>query len=172
MPSGGRLALAFALLTVLAAPCGSAPQDREFDNGLFISTAAGVIELFAYAEGGTNGNLRMVHGSLEDVPRVDTIRSILLSMPLWKAAEIVVASDRIFHDDYYERVVLNFARSRLSLTATGVRVSDLEQRDRIDLLLKKVKSSEKVAGYCFVVLSLDTSKRYYPVRLCREGERE
>jgi hypothetical protein len=163
-----RMSAASLVITLLAAPAVCAAQDREFDNGLFISTGRGPIELFAYAEKRTNGNLVMVHGTLEDVPRVDTIISILVSMPLWRPAEMLIASDRIFHDDYYERVVLRFAQSRLSLTATGVRVSDVERRDRIDRLLKTVKASAKAPGYLFVILQLDGVNRYYPVRLDRE----
>ena len=110
----------------------------------------------------------MVHGTLEDVPRVDTIMSILLSMPLWKPAEMLIASERIFHDDYYERVVLRFAKHNLSLTATGLKISDVERRDSIDRLLRKVKASAKTPGYLFVILQLDGVNRYYPVRLDRE----
>lgn len=61
---------------------------------------------------------------------------------------------------------LPLAVNKLNVYALGIRLADLERRDKIESLLKAVKASFDNPGYAFVVVETDGSYlRYFPMRL-------
>ncbi len=55
--------------------------------------------------------------------------------------------------------------SKLNVYALGLRIADLESRDRIEDILEAVRATYDNPGYAFIVMSNDGYIRYYPMRL-------
>jgi hypothetical protein len=107
----------------------------------------------------------MQHGTLEDAPLVHEIVSVLASMPNWRPQSVTVSTAEVFRDERAERRGLVFAVNKLNVYALGLRIADLEQRKRIDSLLKSVRASYDNPGYAFIGMESDGYVRYYPMRL-------
>jgi hypothetical protein len=59
-----------------------------------------------------------------------------------------------------------FAVNKLNVYALGLRVADLERREKIDSLLKAVRASYDNPGYAFIGMESDgINARFYPMRL-------
>jgi hypothetical protein len=158
---------AFGLAALLsAASIAVEAQTIRYIDGVFIAPRGGApIELIAYAEALSTGVLRMQHGTLEDAPLVHEIVSVLASLPNWRPKSVTVSTAEVFRDERAERRGLVFAVSKLNVYALGLRVADLEQREKINSLLKSVRASYDNPGYAFIGMESDGYVRYYPMRL-------
>ena len=159
---GGAVLISLCLLSTR--PLGG--QTVRYIDGVFVAPRGGTpIELIAYAEANSRGMLRMQSGSLEDAPYVHELVSVLVSLPHWRPAKPIVTTTHAFRDERAERRVLQIAVNMLNVYAYGVRIADLERRDKIDSLLKSVRASYDNPGYAFVVIDADGHQKFFPVRL-------
>jgi hypothetical protein len=157
-----------AWVAVLGALAGIAPHAQvvRYIDGIFVAPRKGApIELIAYAEQTSVGRLRMAQGTLEDAPLIHEAVSVLTSLPHWKPIGAFVTTTELFQDERAERRNMSFATSKLNVYALGVRIADLENRERIEDILKAVRASYDKPGYAFIVMSSDGYIRYYPMRL-------
>ena len=97
---------------------------------MFVGTGHGPVELTAYSEPATNGQLRMAKGG-------------------FAPSAIFVATQEIFKDERAERRDVRFALRRLNISALELRVDDLERRDRLAALIQSVGASKKITRLCF-----------------------
>ena len=104
---------------------------QGYSHGVFVGTQHGPIELTAYAEVVTNGQLRMAKGSRENIPTLSDIQRVLCNLPNWEPGAIMIANQAIFLDEKAERRELRFAVRRLNISALELRVEDLERKDRL-----------------------------------------
>jgi hypothetical protein len=156
---------AVALLVVLA---GFAPEAQvvRYVDGIFVAPRTGApVELIAYAEQTSVGRLRMAEGTLDDAPLIHEAVSVLASRPHWKPIGAFVTTTHLFQDERAERRNMSFAVSKLNVYALGLRIADLENRERIEDLLRAVRASYDTPGNAFIVMSSDGYIRYYPMRL-------
>ena len=157
------------LLVALVAVAGlrGDAQVVRYIDGVFIALRSGSpIELIAYAEARSTGVLAMQRGSLEDAPVVHELVSVLTSIPNWRPRSVTIATPDIFRDERAERRGVVFAVQKLNVYALGLRISDLERRDKIDSLLKSVRASYDNPGYAFIGMESEgINTRYYPMRL-------
>ncbi len=137
----------------------------SYQPGVFVGTEHGPIELTAYAEVATNGQLRMAKGSLENVPTVSDIQRILCNIPNWNPGAIMIANQQIFRDERAERREIPFAIRRLNVSALELRVENLERKDRLVELVRGVRASEESPALVFVVMSTNGLSRFYPFRV-------
>jgi hypothetical protein len=137
-------------------------QTVKYIDGVFVAPRGGTpIELIAYAEANSRGILKMQEG-----PLVHEVVSVLISMPHWQPRTSIVTTSEAFRDEQAERRTLRIAVSKLNVYALGVRIADLEKRDKIDSLLKAVRASYDQPGYALIVIEADGGyKRYFPIRL-------
>jgi hypothetical protein len=141
-------------------------QVVRYIDGVFVAPKGGTpIELIAYAEARSTGILRMSHGTLEDAPLVHEVVSVLASLPQWRPQSVTISTEEIFRDERAERRGVVFAVTKLNVYALGLRISDLEERARIDALLRAVRASATNPGYAFIGMESDGAVRYYPMRL-------
>jgi hypothetical protein len=141
-------------------------QTVRYIDGVFVAPRNGApIELIAYAESLSTGVLRMQRGTLEDAPLIHEVVSVLTSLPTWRPQSVTITTEEAFRDDRAERRGLVFAVNKLNVYALGLRISDLERRDKIESLLKAVKASPVNPGYAFIGMHSDGYVRYYPIRL-------
>jgi hypothetical protein len=159
-PMGRRLVAAAALLML-----GSTASAQDYIHGVFVGTPEGPVELIAYADSIPNGQLRLVRGSWEDVPTVDTVQRILCSLPNWKPVSVWMSSEAIFRDEYAERRQLAWAQRMLNVYTMEIRVKDLENPTRVSDLIRQVKATDDTPAYAFVMVHANGTGRYYPVRL-------
>ena len=158
--------LALTTVAALLVRTAAAEAQREYVNGLFLNTPQGIVELIAYAEPRSAGQLQMVQGDLEDAPTVHEVRAILSSLQFWTPVGVVVTTTHAFSDDRAERRVITIVRTQLNVFTTGVRASDLERREKIESVLRAVGASPDRPGYGFVIMTVDKGHfRYYPFRL-------
>jgi hypothetical protein len=157
------------LLGALVAATGltSEAQVVRYVDGVFVALRSGPpIELMAYAEVRSSGVLVMARGELEDAPFVSELVSVLASLPTWRPRSVTIATNEIFRDERAERRSVVFAVQKLNVYALGLRISDLERRDKIEQLLKAVRASYDNPGYAFIGMeSSGINTRYYPMRL-------
>lgn len=152
-------------IVVLAGWTAKAQVVRYID-GIFVAPRGGApIELIAYAEQMSTGRLKMANGSLEDAPFVHELVSVLTSLPHWQPIGVLVTSTELFADDRAERRTLSYSVAKLNVYALGIRIADLERREKIEQLLKAVRASYDKPGFAFIVMSSDGYIRYYPMRL-------
>jgi hypothetical protein len=152
---------------VAAAGLVGEAQVVRYIDGVFIALKSGApIELIAYAEARSTGVLAMQRGSLEDAPVVHELVSVLTSVPNWRPRSVTIATDHIFRDERAERRSVVFAIQKLNVYALGLRISDLERRDKIEPLLRAVRASYDHPGYAFIGMESEgINTRYYPMRL-------
>jgi hypothetical protein len=152
-------------LVVLAGLTAAAQVVRYID-GIFVAPRSGApIELIAYAEQTSVGRLRMAEGTLEDAPLIHEAVSVLASLPHWQPIGVIITTTHLFKDERAERRTLSYSLSKLNVYALGIRIADLENRARIEDLLRAVRASYDQPGYAFIVMSNDGYIRYYPIRL-------
>ena len=136
-----------------------------YSHGVFIGTPHGPIELTAYAEVVTNGQLRMAKGSRENIPTLSDIQRVLCNLPNWEPGAIMIANQAIFLDEKAERRDLRFAVRRLNISALELRVEDLERKDRLAQLIQGVGASETSPAFLFVVMAGNGMSRFYPFKV-------
>ena len=160
------LAMAFAVVWAgIGDHDAPAARQRDYVAGVFVGTPDGPIELTAYAEAATNGQLRMTKGSLENVPTLSTVQRILCNLPNWQPGGVFVSTQQIFQDERAERRELQFAVRRLNISALEVRVENIERKDRLAELVRSVGASEKSPAYVFIVMATNGLSRFYPFRV-------
>jgi hypothetical protein len=159
-------ALAISLAIALGFEGGApAAEQGGYVHGVFVGTPHGPIELTAYAEVISNGQLRMAKGSLENVPTLTDIQRILCNVPNWHAGGIFVATQEIFRDERAERREVPFATRKLNISAVELRVEDLERKERLTDLVRGVRASDTAPAYVFIVLATNGLSRFYPFRV-------
>jgi hypothetical protein len=158
------LALSLAVGWVVDSGALAAGQGG-YVHGVFVGTPAGPIELTAYAEATTTGQLRMAKGDIGNVPTLPDPQRILCNLPNWQPGGIVIASHEIFNDERAERREVPFATRRLNMSALEVRVEDIERKDRLAELVRSVKGSKTSPVYVFVIMATNGLSRFYPFRV-------
>jgi len=153
----------------LAATGAVGGQTIQYIDGVFVAPRGGApIELIAYAEANSRGIFKMQHGSLEDAPLVHELVSVLVSVPHWQPRNPVVTTNEAFREEQAERRELRIAVNKLNVYAIGVRIADLESRDKINSLLKSVRASYDNPGYAFIVIEAEGgggNQKLFPIRL-------
>lgn len=157
---------AIVTMAALLAPPAYVPGQPGNVKGVFVGIRNGApVELIAWAESRFQGQLRMASGSLEDVPLVSSITRLLCSVPNWKPAGVIVASEEIFRSERAERRHLPISGRMLNVYTVELRVADLERPATVARLLRDVKASADDPGYVFVILQSGGLIRYYPFRI-------
>src|SRR5262245_3671573 len=154
--------LAVALIVPLLQ---TAAAGQRYLPGVFVATEHGPIELSAWAEVGRNGALQMARGSLSNVPMIKDARAIFCNLPAWRPGAVFIASDLIFKDERAERREIKFAMRLLNISAIEMHVEDVEQKDRLDELIRAVGGTEDVRTYVFIVMATSGLERLYPFRV-------
>ncbi len=159
------LTMSVAVVCVLASDALVAGQGG-YSHGVFVGTQHGPIELTAYAEVVTNGQLRMAKGSRENIPTLSDIQRVLCNLPNFEPGAIMIANQDIFIDEKAERREIRFAVRRLNISALELKVEDLERKDRLAQLIQGVGASEESPAFAFVVMvGNGMSRRFYPFRV-------
>ena len=153
------------MLRALAMAIAAFWAQGAYVAGVFVGTQHGPIELTAYAEVVTNGQLRMAKGSFENVPTLSDVQRILCNLPNWEPSAIFVATQRIFSDERAERREVRFALRRLNVSALELRIEDLERHDRLAELVRSVRASDTLPAYVFIVMTTNGLNRFYPFRV-------
>ncbi len=136
------------------------------DSGVLLFTETEQIPLRTYAEFMRAGILRITHGSMKDIPTVDSIRFIRCSRTGWNPVAVMVASEELFTSEYAERRMIPIATRPVGVTAVAVRVADLEKPERIAELHRAIKQPEGgEKAYFFLVLTSGGITQYYPFRM-------
>ena len=138
---------------------------QGYSHGIFIGTPHGPIELTAYAEVVTSGQLRMAKGSHENIPTLSDVERVLCNLPNWQPGAIMIATQQIFNDEKAERRELRFAVRRLNISALELKIEDLERKDRLAQLMQGVGASERSPAYAFVVMVGNGMSRFYPFKV-------
>jgi hypothetical protein len=158
------IAMSLALAWMLGS--GVPATGQGYSHGIFIGTPHGPIELTAYAEVVTNGQLRMAKGSRENIPTLSDIQRVLCNLPNFEPGAIMIANQDIFIDEKAERREIRFAVRRLNISALELKVEDLERKDRLAKLIQGVGASEESPAFAFVVMvGNGMSRRFYPFRV-------
>lgn len=149
----------------------SATAARAQDTGVLLFTETEQIPLRTYAEFMRSGILRITHGSLKDIPTVDSIRFIRCSRTGWRPVAVMAASEELFTSEYAERRMIPIATRPVGVTAVTVRVADLERPERIAELHRAIKQPEGGDNaYFFLILTSGDITQYYPFRM-RQAEK-
>jgi hypothetical protein len=130
-----------------------------------IYTSTEQIPLKAYAEFRLSGVLHMSSGSLKDVPTIADFRMLRCNLTGWVPGRAMVASEKLFESEYAERRLISIATRKVGVTATDVRIADLEQPARIAELVNAVNEETGTSTYFFFVLAGDGMMRYYPFKM-------
>jgi hypothetical protein len=128
-------------------------------------TSSEQIPLKAYAEFRHSGVLQMSSGSFKDIPTIEDFRMLRCNLTGWQPGRAMVASAKLFESEYAERRLISIATRKIGVTATEVRIADLEQPARIAELLKGVDEESGATAYFFFVLAGDGMMRYYPFKM-------
>lgn len=163
------------LLTATAALLLSGDEtraQRRYIDGVFVASPSGPVELIAYAEPDGTGRLHLTNGAMDDVPPIRAGSRVLVSLPGWKPAGAIVASEGIFENPFAERRDLRWSVRSLNIYAVDLELQDLRKADFVTRMLKSVKASDDVPGYAFVIVSNSLARgspgniaRFYPLRL-------
>ena len=130
-----------------------------------LHTSTEQIPLKAYAEFRRSGVLQMSSGSLKDVPTIADFRMLRCNLTGWLPGRAMVASEKLFESEYAERRLIPIATRKIGVTATEVRIADLEQPARIAELVSAVDEETGASAYFFFVLAGDGMTRYYPFKM-------
>ena len=154
---------AFVLASiVLAAAAPAAAQD----TGVILFTATEQIPLKTYAEFMGSGVLRITHGTIKDIPTVDSIRFIRCARTGWQPAGVMAAGEELFTSEYAERRLLKIAVRPVGVTAVVARVADLEDPARVAELHRAINQPEGGdKAYFFLILTSGQVTQYYPFRM-------
>lgn len=160
----------FALVAIVM--LGSALPARAQDTGVLLFTETEQIPLKTYAEFMGSGILRITHGSVKDIPTVDTIRFIRCSRTGWQPVGVMAASEELFTDEHAERRLLRIATRPVGVTAVVARVADLENPQRVAELHRAIKQPEGGdKAYFFLILTSGQVTQYYPFRMRQAAKR-
>jgi hypothetical protein len=150
----------------------SATAARAQDTGVVLFTETEQIPLKTYAEFMRSGVLRITHGSVKDIPTVDSIRFIRCSRTGWRPVAVMAASEELFTSEYAERRMIPIATRPVGVTAVTVRVADLEKPERIAELHRAIKQPEGGDNaYFFLILTSGDITQYYPFRMRQAAKR-
>ena len=150
----------------------SATAARAQDTGVLLFTETEQIPLKTYAEFMRSGILRITHGSIKDIPTVDSIRFIRCSRTGWRPVAVMAASEELFTSEYAERRMIPIATRPVGVTAVTVRVADLERPERIAELHRAIKQPEGGDNaYFFLILTSGDITQYYPFRMRQAAKR-
>ncbi len=138
---------------------------QGYQHGVFVATEHGPIELSAWAEVARNGQLRMAKGSFENVPTITGVKGVLCNLPSWRPGSVFIASELIFRDERAERREIKFAMRLLNISALEMRVEDVEQKNRLNDLIRAVGGTQDVKTYVFIVMTTNGLERLYPFRV-------
>jgi hypothetical protein len=130
-----------------------------------LHTSSEQIQLKAYAEFSRTGVLQMSSGSFKDIPTIEDFRFLRCSLTGWLPGRAMVASQKLFESEYAERRLIPIATRKIGVTATEVRIADLEQPSRIVEHVNAVNEETGATAYFFFVLSGDGMMRYYPFKM-------
>ena len=159
-PKVSRLAVVAVVMFCSALPA------RAQDTGVLLFTETEQIPLKTYAEFMRSGILRITHGSIKDIPTVDSIRFIRCSRTGWQPVAVMAASEELFTSEYAERRMLPIATRPVGVTAVTVRVADLENPERIAELHRAIRQPEGGdKAYFFLILTSGGITQYYPFRM-------
>jgi hypothetical protein len=151
---------------IAAATLLSATATRAQDSGVVLFTETEQIPLKTYAEFMRSGILRITHGTIKDIPTVDSIRFIRCSRTGWRPVAVMAASEELFTSEYAERRMIPIATRPVGVTAVTVRVADLERPERIAELHRAIKQPEGGDNaYFFLILTSGDITQYYPFRM-------
>ena len=165
MDANHRLNRLAVVLAVGLALWSTGPAEAQ-DTGVLLVTETEQIPLKTYAEFMRAGILRITHGSVKDIPTVDSIRFIRCSRTGWRPVSVMVASEELFTSEYAERRMIPIATRPIGVTAVAVRVADLERPERIAELHRAIKQPEGGENaYFFLVLTSGGITQYYPFRM-------
>src|SRR5688572_27306109 len=171
MDASRRLNRLFAAALVAASLLLSATAAPAQDTGVLLFTETEQIPLKTYAEFMRSGILRITHGSLKDIPTVDSIRFIRCSRTGWRPVAVMAASEELFTSEYAERRLIPIATRPVGVTAVTVRVADLERPERIAELHRAIKQPEGGdKAYFFLILTSGDITQYYPFRMRQEAK--
>lgn len=153
--------LLVAVLTVISA----IPAIAQ-DTSVVLFTETEQIPLRTYAEFMGSGVLRITHGSIKDIPTVDSFRFIRCARTGWQPAGVMAASEELFTNEYAERRLLKIAIRPVGVTAVVARVADLESRQRVAELHRAINQPEGGdKAYFFLILTSGQVTQYYPFRI-------
>jgi len=154
-----------AALALAAAVLATKPASAQ-DTGVLLFTEKEQIPLRTYAEFLRAGILRITHGTVKDIPTIDSIRFIRCSLTGWQPASVMVASEELFKNERSERRLTPIAVRPVGVTAVAVRVAALEDPKRVAELHKAVGEPEGGdRAYFFLILTSGDLTRYYPFRI-------
>jgi len=154
--------IAAMLLALVSVTTAATPQ---YIPGVFAASKQGPVELISWAERTAAGRLRMVEGSLDDVPVLPDFFRAMISMPFWIPISVLVGNESAFRDDTPELLPLVFGGRQLNARASELRIASLEKPEKVAQLLKRVKATTDSPGYIFIVIGSDGRVRYYPFRI-------
>ena len=156
-------AIAVALLAMLAlAPPVAIAQQQP----IVLFTSKEQVPLKTYAEFMRSGVLRIVSGSVRDIPTVSDFSHFRCGLTGWAPKGVMVASEELFDSETAERRLLPVFLKPVAVSTVAVRVADLETPERIAELLRAVKAPEGgERAYFFLILSSGDMTRYYPFRI-------
>ena len=156
-----RKTLALAALLIATAAPAVAQQ-----SGVILFTETEQIPLQTYGEFMGSGVLRITHGSIKDIPTIDSIRFIRCARTGWQPVGVMAASEELFTNEYAERRLLRIATRPVGVTAVIARVADLEDPRRVAELHRAIKQPEGGdKAYFFLILTSGQVTQYYPFRM-------
>jgi hypothetical protein len=157
---------AIVAATWLAATATFVSPAHAQDTGIVLFTADEQIPLKTYAEFMGSGVLRFTHGSIKDIPTVDSIRFIRCARTGWQPVGVMAASEELFTNEKAERRLLKIATRPVGVTAVAVRVADLESPERVAELHRAIKQPEGGdEAYFFLIFTSGQVTQYYPFRM-------
>jgi hypothetical protein len=165
--AGSALAVAAPRLSATTRPA-HATQRSGFRQGIYVGTAEGPIELIAYADRLSFGQLRMSFGSFEDVPAFQRMPRVLCNLPNWKPVLVWMSTRQIFRNEFAERRNLPFAVRPLDIAAIDIRIQGMDDEDRLRKLWRDVRASESNPAYMFVTMTTGQVIREYMAELAIE----
>ena len=144
----------------------SASPAAAQDSGIILFTETEQIPLKTYAEFMGSGILRFTHGSIKDIPTVDSIRFIRCARTGWQPVGVMAASEELFTNEKAERRLLKIATRPVGVTAVIARVADLESAERIAELHRAIGQPEGGdKAYFFLILTSGQVTQYYAFRM-------
>jgi hypothetical protein len=153
-------ALLAAALLIVTAPA------LAQDTSVLLFTDSEQIPLKTYAEFMVSGVLRISHGSIKDIPTIDTLRFIRVSRTGWAPVAVMAASEELFKSEHAERRMIPIAVRPVGVTAVAVRVADLEKPERVAELHRAIRQPEGGdKAYFFLIYTSGQVTQYYPFRV-------
>ncbi len=160
-----RRTLVAALISA-ALPRTAGGQPRYVD-GVFVHPGTEPIELLAFADRLSTGQLRLSTGSFEDVPAVERVNRVLCSLPNWRPVLVWASTKDIFRNEYAERRQLAFAVRHINIYALELRIADIESLEGAARVVRDVGGTD--GNPAFVFVTMETSgggvRREYVIQL-------